>query len=65
MQRSFIVRVYCGSAKGAGHSKLRGVVENPRREQVAFRSIDELAKILESDNVTAKTNKGPRRWRER
>lgn len=56
MLRSFIVRVYRPGGNPARGTPLRGVVENASREQRSFRSIDELARILETDEPGRKTN---------
>jgi hypothetical protein len=57
MLRSFIVRVYRPAGKHAPRAALRGVVENAGHEQRPFRSLDELARILETDEFGGKTTK--------
>jgi hypothetical protein len=57
MLRSFIVRVYRPTRKRALGTALRGVVENAGHEQRPFRSLDELARILETDESGGNTTK--------
>jgi hypothetical protein len=57
MLRSFIVRVYRPARKRVPGTALRGVVENAGHEQQPFRSLDELARILETDAPGGKTTK--------
>jgi hypothetical protein len=57
MLRSFIVRVYRPPGKQARRAALRGVVEDAGRQQRSFRSLAELARILESDELGGTTTK--------